>query len=504
MSSAPVEENASSPIGRSLSSRLLAFTAMVVLFTELVILIPSISSERIYWIRERIEAAYLVGLALDAPGGRMIDQSTADQLLATANILNVTLDNGSTRTPILGPKLAGDQLRIAHSIDLDDMMPLSMITDAWATMLSSGNATIQVIGAAKYGEGARVDILLSQAALRSDLQKYAGRVLLLSLLISTMTALAVYWILCNSIVRPIARLTENMRAFQHNPEDRLNLLIASDRLDEIGVAERGLVALEKRIIQLLAERRRLAALGSGISKISHDLRNILASAQLMSDRLSASDDPRVRKLAPRLIASLDRAIVLSRDTLHYANVDSTKLSLAEVKLRELVDEVFDDAAALWVEFENAIPESVTIKADATQLYRALFNLVRNAVEALSDPEFGNGDPSAEPPVIRGKVRVECSPANDAFEVFVIDTGPGIPAAAQTHLFTPFQGSFKPGGSGLGLAIAHEIAIAHGGDLILAQTDNTGTRLKLVLPGALYSTTSPVRQTPSLRASAPPA
>ncbi len=504
MNTAPAEENSSSPIGRSLSSRLLAFTAMVVLFTELVILIPSISNQRVNWIRERIEAAYLVGVALDAPGGRMIDQSTADQLLATANILSVTLDDGLKRTPILGPTLEGDQVRIAHSIDLDRMMLLSMITDAWATMLSRGDSTIQVIGAAKFGQGARVDVLLSQAALRADLMRYARNVLLLSLLISTMTAMAVYWILCNSIVRPIARLTENMRAFQKNPEDRLNLLIASDRLDEIGVAERGLVALERRILQLLSERRRLAALGAGISKISHDLRNILASAQLMSDRLSASDDPRVRKLAPRLIASLDRAIVLSRDTLSYANMDAAKLSMSPVRLRELVEEVFDNAAALWVEFENAIPEGVVIKADSTQLYRALFNLVRNAVEALSDPDVDQGDAIIERPKVRGRIRIECSVGPEAFELCIVDDGPGIPEAAQAHLFTPFQGSFKPGGSGLGLAIAHEITVAHGGDLVLAHTDNSGTRLKLVLPVALYSTTSPVLQTPSLLASAPPA
>ncbi len=503
MSSAPDEEKASSPIGRSLSSRLLAFTALVVLFTEIVILIPSISNQRMNWIRERIEAAYLVGVALDAPGGRMIDASTADQLLATANILSVTFDDGLKRTPILGPTLEGKQVRIAHSIDLDSMMPLSMITDAWATMLSRGDSTIQVIGAAKFGQGARVDVLLSQAALRADLMRYARNVLLLSLLISTMTAMAVYWILCNSIVRPIARLTENMRAFQKNPEDRKNLLIASNRLDEIGVAERGLVALEKRILQLLAERRRLAALGAGISKISHDLRNILASAQLMSDRLSASDDPRVRKLAPRLIASLDRAIVLSRDTLSFANMDAAKLSIAPVRLRELVDEVFDNAAALWVEFENAIPEGVVIKADSIQLYRALFNLVRNAVEALSDPNLSADDTVIDPPKIRGRVRIECSMASDVFELSVLDTGPGISEAAQTHLFTPFQGSFKPGGSGLGLAIAHEIGVAHGGDLILARTDHSGTELKLLLPGALYSMTSPVLHAPSLLASAPP-
>lgn len=467
---------------RSLSSKLLALTVLFVLLAEMIFLVPSISKQRLDWLNARIEAAYLVGLALDAPGGEMISNDVAEQLFATANILGVTLDRDGARMLIMTPKLTPDQARVMRFVNLDYKMPQRHIADAWATLFSQGDHSIRVVGRPKYAAEGYVDMFISQAALRGDLAIYARNVLLVSLVISCVTAALVYWSLDRIIVQPMRKLTLNMLLFEENPEDERALLVASERKDEIGGAERSLASLERRTQKLLNERRRLAALGAGISKISHDLRNILASAQLMSDRLAKSEDPRVRKLAPRLIASLNRAITLSRDTLSYARLEPDALKLETIKIAALVDDVFDDTASINVKMINEIGEDVAIRADATQLYRALFNLVRNAVDALSPPDEQNSAAGENiTPSESGVIIVSAQISAGGAVISIADNGPGVPDAARAHLFEPFKGSFKPGGSGLGVAIAYEIARAHGGDLKLSKNDSTGATFELTLP-----------------------
>lgn len=475
---------------RSLSSRLLALTVLFVFLAELVVLIPSVSTQRLSWLNARLEAAYLVGLALDAPGGEMIEPATAEQLFATANILGVTLDRDGARMQVMTPRLTADQSRVMRFVNLNVDMPQQQAADAWSTLLSAGDHSVRVVGRPKYAVGGDVDMFISQAALRRDLLDYARNVLLLSLIISSLTAGCVFWSLNQMIVRPVKRLTRNMMAFEQNPDDARNILAPSRRSDEIGVAERSLAALEHRTQSLLGERRRLAALGAGISKISHDLRNILASAQLMSDRLAKSEDPRVRKLSPRLIASLDRAIALSRDTLSYARMEPAALKVETVNLHALVADVLEDSASMTVGLVSAVDPSLWVKADATQLYRALFNLVRNSVEALAPPE----EDKPEARAAGGRVSIGARHDGERIIVEIADNGPGVPEEARRHLFEPFKGSFKPGGSGLGVAIAHEIARAHGGDLRLAKSDKDGAAFELTLPAAAPSTMEQVATT----------
>ena len=463
---------------RSLSSKLLALTIVFVFMAEIIVLIPSIANQRLDWLNARLEAAYLVGLALDAPGGEMIEPEIAEQLFSTANILGVTLDREGARMMIMTPKLTNDQTKVMRYVNLSSDMPQKFVSDAWATVFSREDHSIRVVGKPQYAPGGYVDMFVSQAALRDDLTKYARNVLLLSLLISSLTAALVYWSLDRIIVLPVRRLTRNMMTFESNPEDESALLTPSDRHDEIGVAERSLASLEHRTQNLLKERRRLAALGAGISKISHDLRNILASAQLMSDRLAKSDDPRVRKLAPKLISSLNRAIALSRDTLNYARMEPGALKLENTNIARIVDEVFDDAASISVEMRNDVDAELTARVDPTQLYRALFNLMRNAVDALAG-DASSDDVAADAKT--GEVRVSARNEGNLVVIAIADNGPGVPEGARAHLFEPFKGSFKPGGSGLGVAIAYEIARAHGGDLKLAKNDTSGAVFELSVP-----------------------
>lgn len=467
---------------RSLSARLLALSVLFVLAAETVVMIPSVSKQRMDWFDARIEAAYLVSVALEGAEERMIDEDGARMLFDTASVRGVTVKRGDARFLILAPEIDPHGSQQIHRVDTNRMNPVSLITNAWATIFSDGQALIQVSGTPRAAPDQSLDIVVSQADLRRDLRQYARNILALSFVISTLTAALLYYTFNRMIVRPVQRLTSDMAAFEADPDAKSLIHIPSGRDDEIGGAERSLAMMQRRINELLGERRRLAALGAGISKISHDLRNILASAQLMSDRLAKSDDPAVRKLSPRLISALDRAIVLSRDTLAFGSMEPAKLDKAPVTIAELARDVLDDNAAMHIDGDYVGPDDLIIAADRTQLYRSLFNLVRNATEAMA-PQTGQSADENTSPEVTGRILVRAEVSDTSTIIRVEDNGPGLPDHAREHLFEPFKGSRKPGGSGLGIAIAAEIIIAHGGTLILERSDARGTVFRIELPGS---------------------
>ncbi|PQA89198.1 sensor histidine kinase [Hyphococcus luteus] len=460
---------------RSLSTKLLLLTIVFVFVAEFVVLVPSIAKQRRDWFNLRFEEAYLASLALEGPREAAADETLVRRLFNTANILGVTINSDDMRMLILAPEINPHGAPDIVTVDLTSENWFDLIANAWGTMLSSGDHLIQATGAPQFAPSQTVDIIVSQGALRDDLLSYARNIFLLSLIISTLTASFVYWALNRIIVWPVKRLTANIMAFDADPENAQGILTPSGRSDEIGAAEESLAAMEKSVRGLLGERRRLAALGAGISKISHDLRNVLASAQLMSDRLAKSDDPSVRKLAPRLISALDRAIGLSRDTLTYGRMETRMLEKSPIVLHELVEEVFEDTAAMGVTAQNNTPEDLTLIADRTQLYRTLFNLVRNAIEAMT------GAANDEDKDDLGKVSIDVDIDGRDILITIADTGPGLPDHAKEELFEPFKGSQKPGGSGLGVAISAEIARAHGGSLTLHKSDEEGAAFRLRLP-----------------------
>src|SRR5690606_8207290 len=105
-----------------------------------------------------------------------------------------------------------------------------------------------------------------------------------------------------------------------------------------------------------------------------------------------------------------------------------------------------------------ISGNVEIEADAEQLHRALLNLVRNSMQAVSGQAISGQR--------GGEIMIAAHTVEDAVVIDVSDTGPGLADKAIRHLFQPFAGSTRPEGAGLGLNIAREIVQAHGGDLSL--------------------------------------
>jgi len=276
-------------------------------------------------------------------------------------------------------------------------------------------------------------------------------------------------------VRPMQRITAAMIDFRNNPEDPNRILHPTARRDEIGTAERELSTLQRELYGFLQQKTRLATLGLAVAKIQHDLRNILSSAQIASDRLVASDDPVVKRVAPRLVDALDRAINLATNTLRYGRAEERQPQRTRFLLGPLVDEVASSALpeAGEIVLEKRIAQGLEIDADSEQLFRVLLNLLSNARQALE----------AMPVDAKRKKRIVFEAWRKAETVIVeiADNGPGIPANVRERLFLPFAGSARSGGSGLGLAISRELIQAHGGELALVSSGATGTRFKLTVP-----------------------
>jgi signal transduction histidine kinase len=333
---------------------------------------------------------------------------------------------------------------------------------------------MRVVGAGPAGSEF-IEIVLEETPLREAMLWFSANVLLLSLFISGATAALVYLALHYMFVRPMRRLTAEMVAFRREPENPARILIASRRRDEIGVAERELAGMQADIASMLHQKSRLAALGLAVSKINHDLRNMLASAQLFSDRLTALPDPTVQRFAPKLMHALERAIEFCQSTLSYGRVQEPVPQRRLVPLQPLFDDVAETLGLKLessIRFITATERGLRVDADPDQLFRVLMNLGRNSLQALEGR--APNDPG------RDQIRFTGRREGAVVVIEVSDTGPGVTDKARAHLFEAFQGSTKAGGSGLGLAIAAELVRAHDGDIRLAE-GTIGATFRIVIP-----------------------
>ena len=277
------------------------------------------------------------------------------------------------------------------------------------------------------------------------------------------------------LVRPMQRITNAMERFRADPDDPASHLEPSGRRDEIGRAEVELDLMQADLRVALNSRARLAALGEAVAKINHDLRNMLTSAQIASERLAASKDPKVAQALPRLERALDRAVKLATDVLVYGKTQEAAPDARPLSFAPALEMAAEEARLSdeGVRLETDIDLADQVAADPDQLHRIVVNLLRNAREAIEQQE-GRSEP--------GRVAVTLSQAEGATLIRFSDNGPGVAKRIQDRMFQPFAGSSRPGGAGLGLAIARELAQGHGGDLTLAQTSDQGSVFELRLPG----------------------
>jgi signal transduction histidine kinase len=452
-----------------LSGKLLVLTILFVMIAEVLIYVPSIANFRLNWLRDRLSDAYTAALVLEATP--VVPDALARQVLDSIGARAVAMKTGQQRRLLMVDDMPPT---VDREIDMRTVSWHEAIVDSFATLLSGGNEVMRVLGNAPMG-GEFVEIVMNEKALRAAMLNFSVNILLLSLLISGITATMVYFTLHYLFVRPLHRMTANMTAFHAAPENPAGVIVASGRQDEIGTAERELADMQRDLASMLAQKTRLAALGLAVSKINHDLRNLLTSAQLFSDRLSSLPDQQVQRFAPKLMRALERAIAFCESTLSYGRAQEPPPDRREIALDPLVDEVREtlelapDTPIRWI---SAVERGLSVDADPDQLFRILLNLSRNAVQALESRDAR--DPG------RDQVRITGRREGAVVEIEVSDTGPGIAESARVHLFEPFKSSTRTGGSGLGLVIAAELVRAHGGDIRLVE-GTIGATFRITIP-----------------------
>jgi signal transduction histidine kinase len=454
-----------------LSGKLLLLTIPFVMIAEILIYVPAIANYRMNRLNDRLAAANTAALVLDAAPSGMVPDSLARQILTSIGARAVAIKMGQQRRLLAS---AGLPPAIDHVVDMRELTVWSAIVDSLEIMVETGNQAIRVIGPAAGG-AQFIEVVIDEAPLRQLMYRYSRNLLVVSLVISVLTAALVYLALHFLFVRPMRRLTANLVDFHENPESSARIIVPSQRGDEIGVAERELSDMQRDLVSMLHQKSRLAALGLAVSKINHDLRNLLASSQLLSDQLATVPDPRVQRFAPKLMRSLERAIAFCQSTLSYGRVQEAAPDRRMIPIEPVVVEVREsaglasDASITWI---SAIERGLTIDADPDQLFRILLNLVRNAAQALE------GRPRSD--AANMQIRITGRREGTVAIVEVSDTGPGVPAKTRDHLFEAFQTSGRPGGSGLGLAIAAELVHAHGGDIHLVE-GTIGATFRIAIP-----------------------
>src|SRR5579871_6237579 len=433
-----------------LSGKLLVLTILFVMIAEVLIYVPSVANFRVMWLRDRLASGYTAALVLEAAPNGVVSDALAKEILDSIGARAVAMKMGTQRR-----LLALDDMPPAISDDFDMRRDFTFdsIVDAFKMLLSNRarGSVMRVVGPAPMG-GDYIELIMDEQPLRTAMLRYSVDILLISLLISCITAALVYLALHYLFVRPMRRVTANMMAFRTAPEDPDRIMVPTGRVDEIGTAERELSAMQAELASMLHQKSRLAALGLAVSKINHDLRNLLSTAQLFSDRLAKIPDPGVQRFAPKLMHALERAIAFCQSTLSYGRLQESPPDRKPILLAPVVEEVHEtlnlapDGPIRWI---SAVERDLIVEADYDQLFRILLNLSRNALQALESRDAPH-DPG------RDQIRITGRREGAVVVIEVSDTGPGFSDRAREHLFEAFQGSTRQGGTGLGLAIAAEL------------------------------------------------
>lgn len=454
----------------TLSGRFLALTVAFVIVAEVVVFVPSMARYRYDYLQGRLELAQVAALALISTPEDMVPPAMKTEILKTAGVLNIVLRRDQVREQLLDSPLPAP---VSQTFYLEAATSMSLMGDAVKLLMRSDDRIIRVVGQTEQGARSRIEITLNEGPMRDAMIIVGRRIIYTSLVISLAMATLLFLGVRRLIVLPIRRVVEHMTAYRDNPEDASGFITPVSRMREVRQAETALQELQLRLTAALRQKERLAGLGAAVAKISHDLRNLLTTAQLMADRIEASADPGVRRIAPKLVGSLSRAISLCERTLAFGRAEELPPDPQVFALGPFVDDLLanerETVGGRCVDFVNAVPNGIAIRADADQLYRVLSNLVRNAAQAIE--ATGN----------KGRVMITARELEGVTEIRIVDTGPGLPQKARENLFQPFRGGVRQGGSGLGLVIAAELVKGHGGGLVLEETGPRGSTFRIRLP-----------------------
>ena len=452
----------------TLSGRFLILTIIFVMLAEVFIFVPSVARFRQEYLLDRLERAQIASLSVLADD--MLSDELEAELLLNAEVFNVVLRRDQIRQLALSSPIP---LPVHATYDMRDPSSMTLIRDAMMTLTDNESRVIRVLGNPVQDGGLLIEVTMLQKPLREAMIDYGLNILLLSAVISVITALLLFFAVQLLLVRPIKGVVDHMMTYADAPEDARRIIEPTSSVKELRDAEEALKSLQTQLTGSLKQKDRLAQLGGAVAKVSHDLRNILTSAQLFTDRIESSDDPLVVRLAPKLVGSITRAVNLCETTLAFGRAEEPAPTLSRINLSSIISDVVESeqlaAADHPLKIRDTSPAPLSIRADGEQLFRVLSNLVRNARQAIVATHQA------------GQIDIVTSEDDECWIIRVSDTGPGLPPRAKENLFSAFKGGVRKGGSGLGLTIASDLVRGHGGLLELERSDENGTTFAIKLP-----------------------
>ncbi len=461
-------------ISRRLSSKLLLLTIGFVMLAEMLLFVPSAALFRQDWLSERTQQAGLLAQALTGVPDYQASEILTNQFMTDTDVLLMAAKrDGMTELMLGAPPLEFEHV---ITLDLQELPRFPSLLAPFQDLFSDGQEVLRVIAMSPVPGQDTLELLIPRDKLRWALRDYLKRIFWLSLFIAIITGSLIYWAMSAMIIRPVQQLAEDMTAFREDPERRRSIRSRSNRKDEIGQLQREFIDVKQSLRASFHQRERLAGLGLAVAKINHDLRNVLASALLISDRLSMNPDPKMSKMGERLTRTVERGIGLTEDVLSYSKAESADPQIENTRIAFVIGEAAADVIAQFpgTQFRNTVPTDLMVQTDPGHAYRIFHNLFRNASQAMI---------AANSPQRRLEVGAELR--DGLAELRISDTGPGLPERARDNLFQAFSGgqahSAGTKSTGLGLSISKELAKAQDGDLNLMSSDESGTRFLLTLP-----------------------
>ena len=464
-------------ISRRLSGKLLLMTIGFVMLAELVIFIPSAATFREDWLNARAQQAGLLAQALTGVPDYEASEILTDQFMQDTDVIMMSAKRDGMSVFMLGQPPEASNVDI---IDLREKRRLPLFRDAFGAFFGNSEGSLRVLAASPVQGQDALELIVPKERLQWAMRDFAKRIVVLSLAIALITGLLIYLAMLFMIIRPIEKLATGLADFRENPERRRSNLPPSSRKDEIGQLQREFFDMKQGVRASFKQRERLATLGMAVAKINHDLRNVLASASLISERLERDQEERIAKMGGRLTRAIDRGIKLTSEVLNFSLSGQDQANLEVIRISFLVGEAAGDTlggfgtGARRISFTNKIPSETIVTADTDHTYRIFHNLFRNAAQAMA--KMPDDD------AVRN-LTVEVIPSGEHLTVLVKDTGPGLPEKAKNNLFKAFASASGRGSTGLGLTISQDLAREQGGDIRLESTSESGTVFAVCLQKA---------------------
>lgn len=466
------------PLHQRLRIRLLLLIILSVFVTEVLVFVPTIADIQTRWLENRHKSVQAISMVLinDDP---IIDDNLRKHILDATEALSLTITEPDGKHLEIRSSVYennGKPIIIDEDIDLSQFSETTAILSSAWTLLTGGDKILRMSGPIK-DSNAILTLTVSDVGLRQALIHFSIQFLLISFTIAIVAATLIYLVIYELLVHPLQRIYINVLEFAMEPDNPARIIVPDARRDEVGLAQHRIAAIERELQKSYARQKHLADLGLAVSKINHDMRNILASAQLMSDHLAEVENPVVQKLSPKLMRTISRAITYTQSVIAYGRSLERPPKLKSTPLHALVEEARDTLAVAGkdqVTICNLVPDNFEVNVDSEHMLRVIINLCRNAVQAMTASNSANSDQLKQ-------ITITSTHKNSGSLIDIIDTGPGLPAKAKEHLFAPFQSAARSDGTGLGLAICLELVRAHNGTLNLIEDGKDGAHFQIFLP-----------------------